>query len=173
MKLKNNIFTALLLAIGVVLHYITPGILGGMKFDFLLGFMFVALLINPNFQNILLSGFLAGMLSAITTSFPGGQVPNMIDKIFTCLILFGVIKIIYNENINPLLVALIGGLGTFISGIIFLTSASFIVGLPAPIGFLISTVVIPTTIVNAIGTAIIYKMVNTSLRLSKVKLDKL
>ena len=39
MKLKENIFTTLLLAIGLILHYITPGILGGMKFDFLLVYL--------------------------------------------------------------------------------------------------------------------------------------
>ena len=118
-KLKNNIFTTLLLAIGFILHQITPGILGGMKFDFLLSFMIVSLLLNPKFENTILTGLLAGLLSAMTTTFPGGQIPNMVDKISTCLILFVVIKYLSRFKDNSIMVGLIGGLGTFVSGIIF------------------------------------------------------
>ena len=171
MKLKNNIFTTLLLTIGFVLHHITPGILGGMKFDFLLAFMFVSLLLNPKFENAIMSGILAGVLSAATTTFPGGQIPNILDKLFTCLILFGIIKFLYRFKINSIIVGLIGGLGTFLSGMIFLTSAAFISGLPAPMTALIVTIVLPTTIINAIGTIFVYKIVKISLRASGVALN--
>src|SRR5690606_33145384 len=92
MKLKNNIFTTLLLAIGLIMHQITPGILGGMKFDFLLIFMFVSLLLNHRFENAILTGILGGLLSAMTTSFPGGQIPNIIDKLVASLVIFVLIK---------------------------------------------------------------------------------
>ena len=95
MKLRNNIFTALLLTIGFVLHQITPGILGGMKFDFLLAFVFISLLLNSSLHNAILTGLLGGLLSAMTTSFPAGQIPNIIDKISTCLFLFIIIKIFH------------------------------------------------------------------------------
>ncbi|MGB4483023.1 MAG: tryptophan transporter, partial [bacterium] len=36
MKIKNMVITALLMAIGLVLHQIVPPIVGGMKPDFLL-----------------------------------------------------------------------------------------------------------------------------------------
>ncbi|MCF6464616.1 tryptophan transporter [Clostridium sp. Cult2] len=170
MRLKNNIFTTLLLAIGFILHQITPGILGGMKFDFLLSFMIVSLLLNSKFENAMLTGLLAGLLSAMTTTFPGGQLPNIIDKIFTCLILFVVIKYLSQFKDNSIIVGLIGGLGTFISGIIFLGSATFITGLPVPIEMLIITVVIPTTIVNGIGTVFVYGITKKAIKLSGIAL---
>ncbi|NMB27796.1 MAG: tryptophan transporter [Tissierellia bacterium] len=173
MKLRNNIFTALLLTIGFVLHQITPGILGGMKFDFLLAFVFISLLLNSNFHNAILTGLLGGLLSAMTTSFPGGQIPNIIDKLFTCLILFVVIKNIPHKKINSFVVALIGGLGTFISGTVFLLSALLITGLPVPMGVLMVSVVLPTILVNGIGTVFVYSIVKRALKMSGVSIDQL
>ncbi|MGB4287308.1 MAG: tryptophan transporter, partial [Tepidanaerobacteraceae bacterium] len=46
MKLKDMILTSLLIAIGLVLHYVVPPIVGGMKPDFLLAMLFVALYID-------------------------------------------------------------------------------------------------------------------------------
>lgn len=168
MKLKNNIFTTLLLAIGFVLHQITPGILGGMKFDFLVAFMIVSLILNPKFENALLTGLLAGILSAMATTFPLGQIPNIIDKVLTSIILVTIIKLLGKFNLNTILVGLIGGIGTFISGMIFLTSAAFISGLPAPMLALIVTIVIPTSFLNMVGTVFIYKIVKLSLKASGV-----
>lgn len=168
MKLKNNIFTTLLLAIGFVLHQITPGILGGMKFDFLVAFMIVSILLNHKFENAVLTGLLAGFLSAMATTFPLGQIPNIIDKVLTSIILVILIKLLSKFNLNTFLVGLIGGIGTFISGMIFLTSAAFISGLPAPMLALIVTIVIPTSLLNMIGTVFIYKTVKLSLKASGV-----
>ncbi|HSH35895.1 tryptophan transporter [Schnuerera sp.] len=168
MKLKNNIFTTLLLAIGFILHQITPGILGGMKFDFLLSFMFVSLLLNSKLENAVLAGLLAGLLSAMTTTFPGGQIPNIIDKVATCLILYFVIKYISKFKINPVIIGLIGALGTFISGTIFLGTAALIIGLPVSMKMLIITVVIPTTIINGIGTVFVYGVTKKAIKLSGI-----
>jgi len=171
MKLKNNIFTTLLLAIGFIMHQITPGILGGMKFDFLLIFMFVSIILNPKFQNSMLTGLLGGLLSAMTTTFPGGQIPNILDKIITCLILFVLIKSLQRFNMNSFVVGLLGGIGTIISGMVFLISAYFIVGLPAPMGALVIAIVIPTTIINSIGTIFVYKIVKTAMKSSGIAIN--
>lgn len=173
MKLRNNIFTALLLTIGFVLHQITPGILGGMKFDFLLAFVFISLLLNSSLHNAILTGLLGGLLSAMTTSFPAGQIPNIIDKISTCLFLFIIIKNIPHSKINSFIVALIGGLGTFISGTIFLLSALLITGLPVPMRVLMVSVVLPTVLVNGIGTVFVYSIVKRALKMSGVSIDQL
>lgn len=165
MKLKKNIFTALLLAIGFMLHQITPGIVGGMKFDFLLTFIFISLFLNNTLDNAILTGLLGGLLSAMTTGFPGGQIPNIIDKLLTCLILFIVIKYLSRFKLNSFIVGLVAGLGTFLSGMIFLISALFITGLPVPLGVLFITVVIPTTIVNGIGTVFVFKIIEKALRI--------
>ncbi len=168
MKLKNNIFTTLLLAIGLIMHQITPGILGGMKFDFLLIFMFVSLLLNHRFENAILTGILGGLLSAMTTSFPGGQIPNIIDKLVASLVIFVLIKYLSRFNINSLVVGLLGGTGTLISGMVFLSAAALLSGLPAPMITLIIGIVIPTTLVNSIGTVFIYKLVKIAIKRSGI-----
>lgn len=166
MNLKNNIFTTLLLAIGLILHQITPGILGGMKFDFLVIFMIVGIILNPKFQNVLLTGLLGGFLSAMTTTFPAGQVPNIIDKLVTSLVLYLLIKAFNRIDLNLIMVGLLGGFGTLVSGMVFLTSALYIVGLPAPLLALIVGIVIPTSLINTLGTVFIYKLVKTAMRSS-------
>lgn len=168
MKLKNYIFTTLLLAIGLIMHHITPGILGGMKFDFLLMFAFTSLLLNNKFENAILTGILGGLLSAMTTTFPMGQIPNILDKIISCLVIFVLIKYLVKSGPNFFIIGLLGGIGTFISGMIFLTTALLIAGLPAPMSALIVGIVVPTTILNSIGTVFIYKMVHTAIRRSGI-----
>lgn len=164
MKLRENIFTTLLLAIGLIAHHITPGILGGMKFDFLLIFMTVSLILNPRFQNTVLTGLLAGFLSAMTTSFPGGQIPNIIDKMVASIVIYLLIQVFVKIKLNNITIGIIGALGTFTSGIVFLTSASIIVGLPVPMTAMIASIVLPTAGVNTIGTVIIYNMVNIAMK---------
>lgn len=166
MKLKNNIFTTLLLAIGLIMHHITPGILGGMKFDFLLIFMFAAMIINSRLDNCLLTGLLGGFLSAMTTTFPGGQIPNMIDKLVTCLVVYLLLTLIRRFDFNIFTVGLIGSVGTLVSGTTFLVAALYIVGLPAPFGIMFTGIVIPTIAVNTVGTVFIYKIVKKALRVT-------
>lgn len=173
MKLKNNIFTALLLAIGFILHQIVPGIFGGMKFDFLLAFVFISLLINHSFKNAILTGLLGGLLSAMTTSFPGGQIPNIIDKLITCIVIFFLIKLVSSFNFNSIIVGIITIIGTLVSGTTFLLSALFIVGLPMPFIFLFNTVVLPTVLVNTVVTVFIYQIVKHAIKISGINLGQL
>lgn len=136
-----------------------------MKFDFLLVFMFVSILVNVKFKNAILTALLGGLLSAMTTTFPGGQIPNILDKVVTCLVVFGLIKIFKNYYKNIFVVGFIGGIGTFVSGMTFLISAAFIIGLPAPMKVLVTGIVIPTSLINILATVYIYRLVNKSLRL--------
>lgn len=170
MKLRENIFTTLLLAIGLIIHQITPGIMGGMKFDFLLIFMVVSLIINPKFKNTILTGFLAGLLSAMTTSFPGGQIPNIIDKLVASLIIFLLIQVFLKLKLNNITIGIIGGIGTFVSGTVFLTSASILVGLPLTLTAMMATVVIPTAAINTVGTVFIYNIVKLSMKRTGTKI---
>jgi len=156
MKIKNMILTSVLLAMGFVLHSVVPGFFG-MKFDLLLTFMFIAIAINPTIKNTILSGLLGGILTAMTTTFPGGQLPNLIDKLVTALMVLLLIKALSKFNLGMIQMGIIGFIGTLTSGMVFLTSALLIVGLPAPMGILTSTIVIPTAIANTIITVIVYK----------------
>ncbi|WP_120170416.1 tryptophan transporter [Thermohalobacter berrensis] len=170
MNLRKSILTALLLAIGFILHQIVPGTLGSMKFDLMLSFIFVSLLINNNFKNAILTALLGGIITALTTTFPGGQIPNLIDKLITCVILFFLIKFLSKIKLNNFSVGVISFIGTIISGTVFLLSALLIVGLPVPFKVLFIGIVLPTSITNTFITIIIYKAVLTALKLSGIKI---
>lgn len=164
MKLKDRILITLLLTIGLLLHYLSPGIFFGMKMDFLLISIVVSIILIPTFENYLMVAFLGGMFSALTTSFPGGQLPNIIDKIISTYIIYRMVLLFYKNIDKKAILGLIGFIGTFVSGSIFLLSARLILGL-TDIGLnLIFAVVIPTAIINSIGTIFIYSIVKRSLK---------
>ncbi len=167
MKLKENLITTLLLTIGLLLHYIVPGIFMGMKFDFLLIFIFIAVLVNPKPKNIILASLLGGLMSSMTTSFPGGQLPNMIDKIITGCFLYLVLGLVKNR-LNTFSIASLGALGTLVSGSVFLASAKLILSLDINVLSLVKFVVLPTALINSIGTVFLYNIVARSLKIARV-----
>ncbi|MEF9952471.1 MAG: tryptophan transporter, partial [Clostridium sp.] len=156
---------------------------GGITFDVQLSMLFIVILINNSLKGAVAAGVVSGIITALTTKFPGGQIPNVLDKVITAIIIYGVIVIltktfnaikestesksgkIYNFINNSaniyVLMGITATIGTLISGTIFLFSALYIVGLPSGmsvgIGYL--TVVIPATIGNAIATPLLYKLV--------------
>ncbi|BDR66424.1 tryptophan transporter [Clostridium tetani] len=167
MKLRDLVLTSVFLAIGFILHQITPPLFLGMKPDFLLIMMFISIYLVDNYKTTMVIGLCSGVLTAMTTTFPGGQLPNLIDKIATCQIVYLLFKILDNKfrkNINIVLVSIIG---TFISGAIFLGSAFYIVGLPASFKTLILSIVLPATLFNACISFLFFKVVLTALTYSK------
>jgi len=159
MKLKDMVLTSLLIAIGLVLHYVVPPIVGGMKPDFMLAMLFVALYIDQSPKNALLAGLLAGIFSALTTGFPGGQIANMVDKFVTAFAVMAMIKAFskFNSNLTVLFTAFVG---TIISGVVFLQTALFVVGnLPTAFSVLFTSIVLPAAVINTIATFVCYKVV--------------
>lgn len=110
------------MALGLVLHLMVPGVFFGVKPDFLLSMMFISLMIVDDSKEALLIGVAGGIMSALTTGFPGGQIPNFIEKIITSLAVFYMIKTM-NKNFSIPKIILIFALGTMISGTMFLTIA--------------------------------------------------
>ena len=168
MKLKNMVLTALLMAIGFVLHQIVPPIVGGMKPDFLLAMLFIALFIDDSPKNALVAGLLAGIFSALTTGFPGGQMANLCDKLVTSFAVVALIKATagFSKHFS---VPLVACLGTMISGTVFLATALVVVGsLPVAFSVLFVTVVLPATLVNAVTTYIVYNMVFSTAKSLKI-----
>ena len=170
---KKMIINALLLAIGAILHQITPALGLPMQPDFALAMLFIIMIINNNdYKTSLIAAIITGIFTALTTKFPGGQLPNIIDNIFTVnlmyIILLSLNKIIKYININnikeKLLVIISFPLGTLISGTTFLLSAQYIVGLPADFSILFVTVVIPALFINTIGGFILYEAISISLK---------
>lgn len=170
MNLRKNIITALLIAIGFILHQIIPGILGAMKFDIMLSVIFVCILINTEIKNTVLTGLLGGFVTAMTTTFPGGQLPNIIDKIITCAIVYVLIKAVGKYKENQIVVAGISFLGTITSGTVFLYSAKLLVGLPMPFNILFFSIVLPTSVFNIVATLIVYNGVTRAMKHSRIKI---
>ena len=173
MNLRKIIISSLLLAIGLVLHQVTPPILFGMKPDILLSMMFIAILLNKDYKMTLIVGLAAGILTAATTTFPGGQIPNIVDKLITCNFIYLIIMIIdkindeINNKINNLVkMFIISMIGTLISGAVFLGTASLLFGLPGSASFstLMFIVVFPATLVNTIACLILYNAVELALK---------
>lgn len=182
MNIRETAQIALLLAVGYILHQIVPGYGAGMKPDVLLGMLFVIILIYRSFRVALTAGMVAGIITALTTSFPGGQIPNVVDKILTGLFIYLLVKFIaltlerllkkaslqvfgIRTSLGSFISsAIIGFIGTIFSGTVFLITALALVGLPAPFKVLFATVVIPATIANTVVTVILYPLVSLSRR---------
>jgi len=157
LKLKDFVEVSLLLAVGFILHSFFPPILFGMKPDFALSMLFVIILIKKDFKIAILAGIATGIFTALTTGFPGGQIANIIDKIVTTII---VSTIVINLPIKNLIyVGIVNGLGTILSGVVFLGSAGLLFGLPGPFMALIMTVVIPAAAINTFIGIILYTSV--------------
>ena len=160
MKIRVLIMLSLLVGIGAVLHAIIPPIFFGVKPDMLLSMMFLGIFLFPKAKYVLVLSLATGVMSALTTGAPGGQIANMIDKpvtAFIVLALFLALKDRLNMNITAPALA---GVGTLISGSVFITVISIIAGIPE--GGLVSLfvlVVLPAAAVNMIIMLVVYPIV--------------
>lgn len=170
---KNMIITALLLGIGAILHQLTPALGLPMQPDFALAMLFIIVILNRyTYKTCLVAGIITGIFTAMTTKFPGGQLPNVIDKFVTVNFVFLIgmlinkfksIKNMSEEKRRIIEALIIFPIGTLISGVIFLGSASIIVGLPASFNVLFLTVVLPATVINLIGGLVLFKIIIISM----------
>jgi len=149
---------------GVVLHAVVPPFVLGMKPDMMLTMMFLGIILFPEKKNILLVGLVTGILSAMTTGFPGGQIPNIIDKLLTAFIFYGFIIAFKKYRGSVVNAAVLTAVGTLISGTIFLTSAYFIVGLPGAFVGMFSLAVLPAIAFNTVFMVILFPVALTILR---------
>ena len=148
---KQLVTNALLLAVGFLLHYVTPAI-GSMQIDFSLITLILVINLSKNhFSTCIASGIVTGIFSGMTTKFPLGFVPNLIDKIVTTVFIYLLIKLLDKTALSSKIKAIaVNAVGTLVSGVVFLTSALILVGLPASFGLLFVTVVIPAIVVNTV-----------------------
>ncbi|MDY0406237.1 tryptophan transporter [Virgibacillus sp. 179-BFC.A HS] len=165
MKTRVLVILSLLVAIGAVLHAVMPPLLFGMKPDMLLAMMFLGILLFPKPKYVILLALATGIVSALTTDAPGGQIANMIDKpitAFAFLGLFVLVRKAVNVNITaPVLTAI----GTIISGSVFLSVTLFVLGLMEG-GFfaLFVGIVLPAAAVNTIVMIVIYPIVRSIMK---------
>ncbi|VYU43163.1 tryptophan transporter [Clostridium tertium] len=170
LNVKKMILNAILIAIGALLHQITPALGLPMQPDLALAMLFIIILINKDYKTTLISSVIMGVITALTTKFPGGQLPNIIDKLVTAHIIFFAFKVMGQRVSDFVKIILALTVGTVISGLVFLESASIIVGLPGPFMILVSTVVVPAAIMNIILGTILYKAIGVALKATKTEI---
>ncbi|MDQ0198113.1 tryptophan transporter [Neobacillus ginsengisoli] len=170
MNTKNLVTLSLLVGIGAVLHAVVPPVFLGMKPDMMLTMMFLGIILFPEVKNVLLVAIVTGIISALTTGFPGGQIPNIIDKPVTALLFFALFLALGKLRNSIISVAILTAVGTIISGTAFLTSASMIVGLPGGGTFmgLFGAVVLPATAVNTIAMIVVYPIAQSIVKRTKL-----
>lgn len=164
MKTKNLMTSAMLLALGAVLHYVVPGIVNGVKPDFLLATAFLAILLAPNLKNTLAVAGASAILAALTTTFPGGQIPSLIDKLVSCIAVYAMIKSLpVDTTVGK---GVLFFFGTVISGFAFLASASALVGLPGGVGIgtMMAMIVLPTSGMNVVLGLVLTKIFQRHLK---------
>ena len=154
---KQLVTNAVLLAVGFLLHYFTPAMGLSMQIDFSLITLILVIILNKNsFGTCMAGGIATGIFAGITSKFPFGLVPNIIDKIVTTVVAYLLIRLLDKTALSSKVKAVVtNAVGTVISGTVFLVSALLLVGLPAPFTVLFVTVVVPATIVNTIAGFII------------------
>ncbi len=168
MKTKILVSLAMLLGIGAALHFIIPGFFYGMKPDMMLLMMFLAIVLFPEKKNVVVVALGCGILSALTTGFPGGQIPNIIDKLVTAFVFYFLITAFKKFSTTVMGVTVFTVICTLISGVVFLGSAYLIVGLPNAFIGLMGAVVLPAILLNGIAMVIIYPIVTNILKRSSL-----
>ena len=169
---KKLVMNALLLGVGAMLHQVTPVLGFPMQPDFALAMLFIIIIINDgDYKTSLVSGMVTGIFTAMTTKFPGGQLPNLIDKIVTVHIVFLLVLVIgiFLKDMDPtyrrfVQMAIVLPIGTLISGSLFLGSAFIIAGLPTSFVALFTTVVLPAVGINLVVGLILFKVIEKSMK---------
>ena len=151
-KTKQLVTNSLLLAVGFLLHYVTPAIGLPMQIDFSLITLILIINLNKNsFSTCIAGGIATGIFSGITTKFPLGFIPNILDKITTAIAVYLLLKLLDKTALSiKIKTIVVNAVATLVSGVVFLVSALLITGLPAPFFVLFTTIVIPATVVNTV-----------------------
>ena len=167
MNTKNLVLMALLVGVGAALYLVIPGFSGGMKPDFMLTMMFIGILLFPKASHVFLLAITTGVISGLFSTFPAGFIPNVVDKFVTAFVFFAVVIALkhFTQKL-PIAVAL-AGIGTLLSGTIFLSVAIFVLGVDVPFVGLLLGVVLPAVALNAIAFFFIFPIVTQLVKRSK------
>lgn len=161
MNTKRMITNAILIAIGAILHQITPLLGVPMQPDLSLVMLFIIMIYNKDYKTTVICGLIVGIFAALTTKTPGGQIPNILDKFITCNIMYLVLIPLRDKisKINQMIFIL--PIGTLFSGTTFLTVLMALSGLPGGASFatLFMAIVVPTVILNVIIGLALFKIV--------------
>lgn len=77
--------------------------------------LFIVILMIPDNRVKVVAGLATAVITAMTTSFPNGQIANIVDKIVTTAVVMGLTTLLPRR----ILVLGVGILGTLVSGTVF------------------------------------------------------
>ncbi|MCM3732864.1 tryptophan transporter [Fictibacillus nanhaiensis] len=160
MKTKSLALTSVLIALGYVFHTVVPPLFFGMKPDLLLVMMFLAIMLAPTKQNVLIASMAAGVISALTTGMAGGQIANIVEKPITAFIFLGLFVLAQKVKVNTISAVLLTVIGTIVSGTLFLLVAMVVAGLPGSLFSFIGMIVLPTSAISGLIMFFIYPVAN-------------
>ena len=91
-----------------------------MKPDMMVTMMFLGILLFPDRKSVFLLAVSTGIISSLTTSFPAGQIPNVVDKFVTAFVFFGLVLLVKKIRKDTVKAIVLTAIGTLISGSVFL-----------------------------------------------------
>jgi len=160
MNTKRMVTNAILIAVGAILHQLTPLLGVPMQPDLSLAMLFIIIVYNKDYKTTLVCGIIIGVFAALTTKTPGGQLPNIIDKFITSNLMYLVLVPLREKLSKVKQITLLLPVGTLVSGTLFLTSLMMLGGLPIDkFGVLFTTVVVTTAVLNVIIGLVLFKIV--------------
>jgi hypothetical protein len=163
MSTKRMTTNAILIAIGAILHQLTPLLGVPMQPDLSLAILFIIIVYNKDYKTTLVCGIIVGVFAALTTKTPGGQLPNIIDKFLTSNIMYLILIPLRGKLSKLTQISILLPIGTLLSGTFFITALMMLGGLPIDkIGMLFTGVVVPTAVLNVIIGVILFKVVEKS-----------
>lgn len=165
MDTKRMVTNAILIAIGAILHQITPGI--DMQPDLSLAMLFIIMVYNRDYKTSLICGIAVGIFAAVTSKTPNGQLPNIIDKLITCNVMYLVLLPLRNRVSKTVQILTVLPLGTILSGSIFLSLLMILNGFPMEtFQTLFVTVVLTTAVLNIVLGFVLFKIVGKTIKIT-------
>ena len=153
--------TAMLLAIGIILHTVSPNV-GGVTPNWTIAMYSIVInLTRPSFKQALGIGFIAGLtlVPSSKSAFPLGNIASELFGATTCCLLVKVMCMSGLENwkLRPLIT---GFCSTFVSGGVFTLILKFVLGLPITVWYkAMLPLVAVVGILNGIITFLLFKPV--------------
>lgn len=165
MDTKRMVTNAILIAIGAILHQLTPGI--AIQPDLSLAMLFIIMIYNKDYKTSLICSIAIGIFTALTTKTPNGQIPNIVDKLITCNIIYLVLLPLRNRVSKTVQILTILPLGTLLSGTIFLTVLMMLSGFPiSTFRTLFISVVLTTAAANVVLGFALFKVVGRTIKIT-------
>ena len=155
MKTNKLTISAILLALGTILHFAIPAVFFGIKPYYLLVMAFYAIYLSADFKLTLAISLAAGIISAMATSFPMGQIPNIIDKIISGIFVYFIFEQL-RYRLNSVGMACIIAFGTLLSGVAFLSTALAMIN-QIDLFYASLPIVFATLVINGLLSTVIFK----------------